>query len=181
MPGNYRVFFLYIALYKISRFVSAHFILKLNNMNILHRIELWGDRHHPKWLDIIRIALGIFLCYKGIDFLMHMSVLTGMMANRAPFSSFAYLLAGQYVAFAHIIGGILLILGLFTRLACLIQIPILLGAVIFINSNRDMLRPYSELFLSILVLLLLIYFLIVGNGPFSFKIPEEEDKSRRHH
>ncbi len=149
-------------------------------MNILHRIELWGDRHHPKWLDIIRIALGLILCYKGVDVLLNMSELTNMMANRAPFSSFAFLLAGHYAAFAHIIGGILLALGLFTRLACIIQIPVLLGAVIFLSSNKDMLRPYSELILSVLVLLLLIYFLIIGNGPLSFKIPDEEDKSKRH-
>lgn len=150
-------------------------------MNILHRIEFWGDRHHPKWLDIIRIALGLFLCYKGVDVLLNMSELTNTMANRAPFSSFAFLLAGHYAAFAHIVGGILLALGLFTRLACIIQIPVLLGAIIFVNTSKDMLRPYSELFLSVLVLLLLIYFLIVGNGPWSFKVPDEEDKSKRHH
>ncbi len=92
----------------------------------------------------------------------------------------SYLLAGHYAAFAHMVGGILLALGLFTRLACLIQIPVLLGAIIFVNTSRDMLRPYSELILSILILLLLIYFLIAGNGPWSFKIAEEEDKSKRH-
>ena len=146
-------------------------------MNLFQRLENWGDTHHPKWLDIIRIALGIFLCYKGIDFLIHMSALVTMMKlKNAGFGSFAYILAGQYVVFAHIVGGILLILGLFTRFACIIQIPILLGAVIFIHSNQDMLRPYSELFISILVLVLLIYFLIVGDGPWSFKIPEEEKK-----
>ncbi len=149
-------------------------------MNFLHRIELWGDRHHPKWLDIIRIALGLFLFYKGIDVFLNMSDITSTMKNRAPFGSFAFLMAGQYAAFAHVIGGILLALGLFTRLACLIQIPVLLGAIIFVTSNHDMLRPYSELFLSILILLLLIYFLIVGNGPLSFKIPDEEDKTKRH-
>lgn len=149
-------------------------------MNYLQRIEHWGDRHHPKWLDFIRIALGLFLCYKGVDVLLNMSELTNMMANRAPFSSFAFLLAGHYAAFAHIIGGILLALGLFTRLACLIQIPVLLGAIIFLSSFQDMLRPYSEFILSILILLLLIYFLVVGNGPLSFKIPEEEDKTKRH-
>ncbi len=149
-------------------------------MNFLHSIELWGDRHHPKWLDIIRIGLGLFLCYKGVDVLVNMSDITNKMANRAPFSSFAFLLAAHYAAFAHIIGGILLALGLFTRLACLIQIPVLLGAIIFINTNKSMLQPYSELFLSILILLLLIYFLIAGNGPWSFKIPDEEDKNKRH-
>ena len=150
-------------------------------MNILQRIELWGDKHHPKWLDIIRIALGLFLFYKGIDVFLNMSDITATMKNRAPFGSFAFLMAAQYAAFAHTVGGILLILGLFTRLACLIQIPVLLGAIFFVTSNHDMLRPYSELFLSILVLLLLIYFLIVGNGPLSFKIPDEEDKHNRQH
>ena len=144
-------------------------------MNSLQRLGHWGDTHHPKWLSIVRIALGIFLFYKGIDFLIHMSELIGMMKSTS-FGSFSYVLAGQYVVFAHILGGILLALGLFTRFACLIQIPILLGAVIFVNSNRDLLRPYSALVVSILVLLLLIYFLIVGNGPLSFKIPEEEKK-----
>ena len=150
-------------------------------MNILQRIEFWGDRHHPKWLDIIRIVLGIFLCYKGIDVFMNMSDITTTMKSRAPFSSFAFLMAAQYAAFAHTIGGILLVLGLFTRIACLVQIPVLIGAIIFVTSNHDMLRPYSELFLSILILLLLIYFLIVGNGPLSFKIPDEEDKTNRKH
>ena len=144
-------------------------------MNLLQRLEFWGDRHHPKWLDFVRIALGLFLCYKGIDFLMHMSELISLMKGKT-FGSFAYILAGQYVVFAHILGGFLLAIGLFTRLACLIQIPILLGAVLFVNTNPDLLRPYSALVLSILVLLLLIYFLIIGSGPLSFKIPEEEKK-----
>lgn len=144
-------------------------------MNLLQRLEFWGDRHHPKWLDFVRIALGLFLCYKGIDFLIHMSELIGLIKGHS-FGSFAYILAGQYVVFAHILGGFLLAIGLFTRFACLIQIPILLGAVLFVNTNRDLLRPYSALILSIVVLLLLIYFLIIGSGPLSFKIPDEEKK-----
>lgn len=145
-------------------------------MNILERIELWGDSHHPKWLDIIRITLGIFLCYKGIDFLRNMGTLMGLMPINVEFDSFMYILLGHFVVFAHIVGGLLIVLGLFTRFACLIQIPILLTAIIFVNTRGDMMRPYSELFLSIIVLLLLIYFLIVGNGPWSYKIAEEEKK-----
>ena len=145
-------------------------------MNILERIEHWGDAHHPKWLDIIRITLGIFLCYKGIDFLRNMGTLMRLMPVNVEFDSFMYILLGHFVVFAHIIGGLLIVLGLFTRFACIIQIPILLTAIIFVNTRGDMMRPYSELFLSIIVLLLLIYFLIVGNGPWSYKIAEEEKK-----
>ena len=147
-------------------------------MNLLEKFEQWGDRHHPKWLAIIRIALGLFLCYKGVDFLRNASGLISLMSSRQPFSSFIIVLLAHYVTFAHILGGFFLTIGMFTRAACLIQIPIFRGAIIFININvaKDTFSPYSELVLSILVLLLLIYFLIIGNGPLSVKIPEEEKK-----
>lgn len=145
-------------------------------MNLLEKFEYWGDRHHPKWLDIIRIALGIFLCYKGIEFLRNSSDLITLLKNRSPFSGFILIMLGQVVTFAHIIGGIFLIIGMFTRAACLLQIPILLGAIIFVNisGTEATFSPYSELFLSILVSLLLIYFLIIGNGKLAVKMPPEE-------
>ncbi len=136
-------------------------------MNIVQRLEHWGDHHHPKWLDLLRIALGVFLCLKGIEFATNMSVVMGLMNDNIPFSSFMMILIGHYIVFAHILGGFLLAVGLLTRFACAIQIPILLGAIIFINFSSDMMRPFSELFLTILVLLLLVYFLIIGSGPWS--------------
>jgi len=147
-------------------------------MNLLQRLEYWGDRHHPRWMDIVRIALGIFLCYKGVDFIGHMSDLVSLMYSNTDTAPFFYILAGHYAAAAHILGGIFLILGVMTRLACLIQIPVLLGALFFLSTNKEMLRPYSELFLTLLVLLLLIYFLIAGNGPWSIKMEEEEKKTK---
>ncbi len=148
-------------------------------MNLLQRLEHWGDRHHPRWMDIVRIALGGFLCYKGVDFLNHMSDLITLMEGQTSFGDFVYVLAGHYVVFAHILGGILLIFGVLTRFACLIQIPVLLGAVFFVSTNKELLRPYSELFLTILVLLLLVYFLVAGNGPWSVHLEEEKKINKR--
>ncbi len=145
-------------------------------MNLLHRLELWGDHHHPKWLDIIRIALGIFLCYKGFDFLQNMGLIMGQMSSKVPFGSFAFILLGHYVVFAHILGGLMMVVGMYTRFACLIQIPILLGAIFFVNIGGEMVRPYSELFISILVLAFLIYFMIIGNGAWSLKLQEEDKR-----
>ena len=147
-------------------------------MDLLHRLEFWGDRHHPKWMDIIRIALGVFLVYKAIDFLNNMSDLVTLMSTNTSFGSFSYILAGHYAVFAHLLGGILLIFGVLTRFACIIQIPVLIGAIFFVSTNREMLRPYSELIISIVVLLLLIYFLIAGNGPLSVKMDEQERNKR---
>jgi putative oxidoreductase len=144
-------------------------------MNYIQRIGHWGDVHHPKWIDIIRMGLGAFLFYKGIDFIQNMSTMIAMMANKTPFGTFGVVMLGQYVAYVHLVGGLLLIFGLCTRIASLLQIPILVGAIIFINNSGGMFRPYAEMFVSVLVLLLLVYFLIAGNGPWSFKIHNEDE------
>jgi putative oxidoreductase len=135
-------------------------------MNVLQRLEFWGDRHHPKWADILRFALGIFLCYKGIEFLENMSSMISRMSGFLPNSYFALSMVGHYVVFAHLVGGLMLAFGLLTRAACLLQIPILIGAIFFINQE-EMFRPFQQLAVTIVVLAGLIYFLIAGNGPWS--------------
>jgi putative oxidoreductase len=142
-------------------------------MNLVRRVEHWGDAHHPQWLDIVRILLGVFLCYKGVDFLMNMGTMLGLITNRMSFGSFTEMMMGNYVSFAQILGGILLILGVLTRFACLLNIPVLLGAVFFVNTS--LYRPFSETLLAILVLLLLFLFLVVGNGPIQLLKFEKSD------
>ena len=136
-------------------------------MNLANRLELWGDRHHPRWLDVIRICLGIFMCYKGFELLNNINLLTNTLNDKLSFSGFALSLLSHYIVFAHFAGGFLLAIGLLTRVACIVQIPVLLGAVFFVNSTGGLFGRPSELFLSIVVLLLLIFFLIVGNGAWS--------------
>ena len=137
-------------------------------MNLVQRVEHWGDTHHPQWLDILRIALGVFLCYKGVQFLTNMSDMLALMTTKMSFGSFTSVLMSNYISFAHILGGILLILGVLTRFACILQIPVMIGAIFFINASPDMYRPFSQMLLAIVVLLLLVLFLIVGNGRLQF-------------
>lgn len=136
-------------------------------MNLLQSMERWGDTHHPKWLDIIRVVLGVFLALKGIDFINHMERLIELMSQSKFLGSLSLGLLAHYIVFAHLVGGALVAAGLLTRLACLVQIPILIGAVFFINSSAGILAPYDALWLSVIVLLLLVFFLITGSGPFS--------------
>jgi uncharacterized membrane protein YphA (DoxX/SURF4 family) len=147
--------------------------------NNIERIEHWGETHHPKWVDIVRIALGVFLVYKGIDFLRNMGAMNDLLANHLSFGPFFVIMLGHYIVFAHILGGIFIAIGALTRFACLIQIPILLGAIIFVNLSKDVFRPYSELVISILVLLLLVYFLIAGNGSWAYSFDEKEEKKNK--
>ena len=147
-------------------------------MKYLHRIELWGESHHSKWLDIIRVSLGLFLCFKAISFLANMSVLIGMLANtNMDTGSFALVFLGQFIVITHLLGGFFIAIGLHTRLACLSQIPILIGAIFLMEFSGRANVGSGELVLSVVVLLCLIMFLILGNGPWSYdKMFREEEK-----
>lgn len=136
-------------------------------MNILHSIERWGDAHHPKWLDFIRILLGIFLFLKGVEFINNMERLTALMERSEFLGSISLGILAHYIVFAHLVGGALIAFGLLTRIAALVQIPVLLGAIIFINSDLGIFTPHAELWMSILILGMLIFFLVAGSGPIS--------------
>lgn len=136
-------------------------------MSTVERLEHWGDTHHPWWLDIVRIALGIFLVIKGIQFLTNMSELVNAVGTTISFDSFVLIMVSHFVVFAHLVGGLFLALGLFTRAACILQIPILIGALLFLRSNEGALAPYAQWVVTVVTLLLLCYFLVVGNGPLS--------------
>lgn len=136
-------------------------------MNLLYSIEKWGDTHHPKWLDFIRMLLGIFLFIRGVLFINNMDQLSALMTKSEFLGSMSLSVLAHYVVFAHIVGGALVAFGLLTRLACLVQIPVLLGAVFFINSDSGIISLNEGLWLSILVLALLIFFLVSGSGPIS--------------
>jgi len=147
-------------------------------MNYLQRIELWGDTHHSKWLDIVRVGLGVFLIYKAISFLMNMSTVIGLFnQSNTGFGSFTIVLLSQFIVIVHLMGGLLIMIGLHTRLACLIQIPILIGAIILLNSSSGNV-PVWEMISSVLVLILLVAFAIFGNGPWSFSKMSHEDPHR---
>ncbi len=136
-------------------------------MNFIQRLEKWGDTHHPKWLDFIRIVLGIFLFLKGLEFVNNMDRLTSLINSNGFMAAMSTGVLAHYVVFAHIIGGILISFGLLTRFACVMQIPILLGALFFANANGGLFTPFTEIWMTILVLLLLGFFLIEGSGPIS--------------
>lgn len=148
-------------------------------MNYLQRLEIWGDQHHPKWLDYIRIMLGCFLCFKAISFLINMSYLVSLM-NKAHMGidSFIIVFLGQFIVIITLLSGIFLIFGIHSRLVCIIQIPILIGALVLLNRAGS--TNMIELLLTIVTLMLLVCFLVTGNGPLSYnKMFHEEDKAYR--
>lgn len=134
-------------------------------MNLIHRIEHWGDRHHPQWLDYLRIALGIIILAKGISFVNDQDAVRRLIEQ----TNFQLSIWGavHYVVFTHLVGGLFLIFGFQTRLAALLIFPVVVGAVFFVNITSGFSFLNSELWLSILVMILLAVFLVAGSGKFS--------------
>jgi putative oxidoreductase len=144
-------------------------------METLSRIQKWGDAHHPFWFDFFRIALGMFLCWKGVLFATHLSAFTELMTQTPVGQSLLISLAAHAVIAVHLLGGLLIALGTHTRLACLFQLPILLIAVFYVNLPAKIAGLYSEFWLSVAVLVALVFFIVEGNGPLSV---EHENKPK---
>jgi putative oxidoreductase len=136
-------------------------------MNLVHKIENWGDTHHPKILDLVRIALGIFLLLKGIAFMQNTAYLRHLIEDQdvIDLSPEVLMVLVYYVTFAHMVGGILIALGIYTRLAAIIQIPIVLGAVFLTSIFQEPINTLA--WPSITALILLVIFTIFGSGPIS--------------
>jgi len=119
----------------------------------------------PRWLTIIRIALGLILFWRGISFIRDSSDLHLMLQRM---SIGVVDKNTQWIAFLityiNLLGGLFITVGLFTKTSCIIQIPILVGAVFFVNTKHGLNQSTSELILSAVVLLLLILFAIKGSG-----------------
>lgn len=144
-------------------------------MSAISKFREWTTAHNPKWLALIRVALGAALLLKGVNFLDNTEELQTSL-DASVFQTSSEWLA-HMIPWVHIGGGFLIIIGLFTRFAALIQIPVLVGAVFFINSKRGFFTTETSLPYSIIILLLLLVFLIEGSGALSlaqyFKEAEE--------
>jgi len=147
------------------------------------KITLEGIRHklsRPSiGFDVLRIYLGCALFIRGALFIAHPDSIMRLVGNSGDW--FVPLLVGHYVGIAHLGGGILLTLGFATRIAALVQIPVLLGAVFLVHWGDGLLRAGQSLELAGLVLAMLIVFAVFGAGPLSLdhRVQTKERESMR--
>jgi uncharacterized membrane protein YphA (DoxX/SURF4 family) len=135
-------------------------------MFLLQRIDRWSEKHHPKWLDIIRIILGIILFIKGIYIIKNATGIISQIENQYNAQYFSMVMI-HYIAIANISGGLLIAIGLLTRFAILLQLPILLTALLLTAFPGNLSFSGIEHVTSAFTLLVLLFFLIEGSGPLS--------------
>ena len=150
-------------------------------MSVVTDVERWGNSHRPGFLDIFRIALGLFITYKGLMFITQMNELENTTAGINTWFAGAFL--AHYVVFAHILGGPLIAFGLFTRIVSLLQIPILIGAVFLVNAPKGLFSVGNqmELEISLIVLVGLVVFLIFGAGRYSIDAKRRKEMAAAAH
>ncbi|MFD2564216.1 MULTISPECIES: DoxX family protein [Aquimarina] len=131
-------------------------------MPTIKSLNKWANAHTYYPLDLLRIALGVFLFLKGINFISNSQILVDLLK---PVQNLAGgMIVIHYVAPAHLIGGILIAFGLLTRWSVAAQLPLLIGAIV-INFVGEM--NVANLVIASVVFLLCVFFLFYGSGKHS--------------
>ena len=128
---------------------------------LITKLNKYGNSFRVFEPNIARVLLGVFVLYKGLTFLQHTNILMEVLNPTDAGLTEIFLV--HYVQIGHIVGGLFLIFGLLTRIAAIIQIPILIGAVIVNAQIGDL----NQLIISSAVLLLLVFFTVIGSGKVS--------------
>jgi uncharacterized membrane protein YphA (DoxX/SURF4 family) len=137
----------------------------MSEVNFLEK----ANENQPRIFTLLRILLGSILIIKGIMFINDTTMLQaliketgiGVFSNNAKILSFI-------VPYINLLGGIFIIIGLFTKTCSIINIPIVIVAMFFVNiKNINTGGGGFELVVSLVVLVLLILFTIKGSGMLS--------------
>lgn len=125
----------------------------------------WISENREVVVDLVRMYLGVGLFVRGVLFISESQGLETLI-DLSQFSVASAAVA-HYVSFVHLLGGLMLAVGLLTRLAALLQIPVLAGAVFLVHLEEGLLSPSQALEFSALVLFLLVVVFVFGSGRWS--------------
>lgn len=127
------------------------------------QLNKWANAHTTVYIDVLRVATGLFLLLKGAHFANQSQDLTEILGTMGTSVGASFILV-HYVAMSHLVGGLFICIGLLTRLSLCVQLPILVGAVavnfIGVMNVENLIQASSILFLS-------IFFLFYGSGKHS--------------
>ena len=134
----------------------------------MQKFIAWAESRRELWLDLVRIYLGLGLLARGLLLITNTS--TSFMIDMLERSGQSWLTTGillHYVMLAHFVGGLMLTIGFLTRIAALVQIPILAGAVFLVHRQDGLFAMGQSLEFSALVLFLLCVITVSGAGKLS--------------
>jgi uncharacterized membrane protein YphA (DoxX/SURF4 family) len=134
-------------------------------MDRLRRLVAWLNEHRDWCFDLMRIYLGLGLLVKGALFASSPDLLDSLLQGGSLRA--APIMLAHYVVAAHLCGGLMMALGLLTRFAALVQLPVLLGAVLFVHLEEGLFTRVQNLEFALLVLFLVFLVMLHGSGRWS--------------
>ncbi len=112
---------------------------------------------------LIRIYVGVALLVRGVLFLTDPSMITTLAGAQNVYMWYSYIIG------SHLLGGLLIALGVLTRVGALLQIPVVAGAILFFHFKQGLMTAGQSLELAALVVFLLVVCLVFGAGPISLE------------
>lgn len=134
-------------------------------MYLLHKIDVWSEKHHPLWLDFFRVLLGTVLVWQALYFIVNKSAIVQIVDQYG--FGFYTMTAAHAIIGIHLVGGFLIFFGLLTRFAAAIQLPVLLSNIIFVVIPNGFMSIRPEAELTLIVFALVLLFLFEGSGHYS--------------
>jgi uncharacterized membrane protein YphA (DoxX/SURF4 family) len=125
-------------------------------------------------LLIFRVVLGLTLFIKGISFIRDKATIETLISKTAILEKLTFL--NVLIPFIHILGGFFILIGIYTRIAILIQLPIIIAAILFLLNAESSFYPHEMVF-ALTILIMLVLYLFFGDGFYSWKnlINKEKD------
>ena len=126
---------------------------------------------------LFRVALGFMLFIKGVIFIRNDGVLRRVFSEVELVQSLSFL--EFVIPWIHILGGFFILIGVFTRLMTLIQIPLIIGALYILLNARQYPFFNTEIIFAGSILVLLVVYVVFGDGFYSWRhlIRKEKDVS----
>ncbi len=123
---------------------------------------------------IFRVILGLTLFIKGVSFIRNKVLIETLISKNAILEKLTIL--NLLIPFIHILGGFFILIGIYSRIAILIQIPIIIAAIIFLFDSGSDNYP-KEIAFATTILIMLVIYLKFGDGFYSWKnlINKEKD------
>ncbi|MCH8035409.1 MAG: hypothetical protein IH950_16845 [Bacteroidetes bacterium] len=121
-------------------------------MKLSNEIVKWFNTNHNLAYSLISIFLGVALFARSLILLSNLAAISELAGQNNLYWWYSY------INIIHLIGGLLLTLGLLIRIAVFLQIPILVGAVFFIQMWQGLMTEEQSLLLVVLVLVILIVY-----------------------
>ncbi|MFN5326196.1 MAG: DoxX family protein [Bacteroidota bacterium] len=116
---------------------------------------------------LLRVILGLMLFIKGINFIRNEGVLSKVFSEVELIQKLSLL--QLIIPWIHILGGFFILIGVYTRLMTLIQIPLVIGAIFVLLSAKQNSFFNAEIYFALTILILLVLNIIFGDGFYSWK------------